>query len=51
MLDSNSYSEDTKKVKLCKNGVNVVNTTEEIFAEILLKLDRIEHKLDKLGSS
>jgi hypothetical protein len=94
MVDSNSYDEDNKRVKICENncgkliywnhgqktyfeidsqqkhvchnresslnnsqkqfsqyGVNLVNTTEQIMAKILLMLDRINRKLDKLGGS
>jgi hypothetical protein len=31
--------------------VNIVDTREEILAEIVLRLDRLERKVDKLGGS
>ena len=65
--DENAYFEiDSQQKHVCPNwkpsitdsqkqrsqqGVNIVNTTEEILAEILLKLDRLDRKLDKLGGA
>jgi len=34
-----------------QHDVNVVNTTEEILAKILLMLDKLDRKVDKLGGA